>query len=273
VKSVRGVKVVAADPAGPAAARGLVAGSRLLRINGAPVRDELDLFYLSADPVLEIEYLDLRGRAHRASVVKACQTDLGVEIEPLRARRCRNRCIFCFIDQNPPGLRPSLYVKDEDFRLSFTHGHYITATSLCPGDLRRIVSQRLSPLYISVHATRHDLRRRMLGIFPRPTPDILETLRFLARGRIDFHTQIVLCPGWNDGEELERTLDDLEELLPSLLSVAVVPVGLTDHREGLEPIRRMTPTRARGVIDQIAPRQRRLRRRHGKRVVLLADEF
>lgn len=269
----RGVAVTGVDSASLAAKRGIVAGSRLLRINGLPVRDELDLVFYSSGARLRIEFLEPNGELRQITLVKAHDKNLGIEIEPLRPRRCRNRCIFCFIDQNPSGLRPTLYVKDEDLRLSFTHGHYITTTSLRPADLKRIVAQRLSPLYISVHATNPDLRRRMIGLAPGEGPDLLDTLRFLAKHRIQFHTQIVLCPGWNDGAELERSLDDLEEFRPALLSVAVVPVGLTAHREGLEDLKPMTPAWAKAVIDQVTPRQQRFLEEEGERVVLLADEF
>jgi len=206
-------------------------------------------------------------------IVKPPDTPLGIEIEAIRPQGCRNKCVFCFIDQNPAGLRRPLYFKDEDFRLSFTHGHYITATNLTRADLSRIAAQRLSPLYISVHATPHELRCRMLGVDPAKTPDLLDVLRFLADRRIEFHAQIVLCPGWNDGAALERTLDDLESFLPALLSVAVVPVGLTAHREGLPRLEPVTPALAREVIAQVLPRQKRLRRKLGHRIVLLADEF
>jgi putative radical SAM enzyme (TIGR03279 family) len=206
-------------------------------------------------------------------IVKPPDAPLGIEIEPIRPRGCRNKCVFCFIDQNPPHLRRPLYFKDEDFRLSFTHGHYITATNLTRADLDRIAGQRLSPLYISVHATPHELRCRMLGVNPAKTPDLLDVLRFLADRRIEFHAQIVLCPGWNDGAALERTLDDLESFLPALLSVAVVPVGLTVHREGLPRLEPVTPRLAGEVIAQVQPRQKRLRRKLGHRIALLADEF
>jgi len=210
---------------------------------------------------------------HEIVIVKPPDAPLGIEIEAIRPRGCRNKCVFCFIDQNPPHLRRPLYFKDEDFRLSFTHGHYITATNLSRADLSRIAEQRLSPLYISVHATPHELRCRMLGVDPAKTPDLLDVLRFLADRRIEFHAQIVLCPGWNDGAQLDRTLDDLELFLPALLSVAVVPVGLTAHREGLPRLEPVTPRLARDVIAQVQPRQKRLRRKLGHRIALLADEF
>ncbi|HUT25644.1 MAG TPA: DUF512 domain-containing protein [Sumerlaeia bacterium] len=279
IRSRSGVAITAVEAGSPAAEAGLAPGGRLLSINGSAVRDELDLFFFTSDPQLDVQFLRPDGSRGEAAIAKGGGLALGIEIEPLHPRRCRNRCVFCFIDQNPPGLRSALYLKDEDFRLSFTHGHYITATDLTPADLDRIVEQRLSPLYISVHATRHDLRCRLLGVKPSRAPNLLKTLRFLAENRIAFHCQIVLCPNWNDGEELDRTLDDLKSLEPACLSVAVVPVGLTAHREGLEPLEAATPEWAGAVIPQLAPRRQRASRQGrlpagaGRRRVLLADEF
>ncbi len=271
---VTGRKIVAVDPDSPLAKRVRV-GDRLLSIQGQEVRDELDLAFLSAETQLQVVYLRAgESEPKRFRVRKDWDESLGVEIEPLRARRCRNHCIFCFIDQNPSGLRRALYLKDEDFRLSFSHGHYITGTSLKRGDLERIVAQRLSPLYISIHATDPDLRGRMLGLRPNdPSRAILPMLRHLAGERLAFHTQVVLCPEWNDGAQLDRTLDDLETLGDAVLSVAVVPVGLTDHRAGLEPLRTFTPEEARAVIAQIEPRQARHLEERDERWVLLADEM
>jgi putative radical SAM enzyme (TIGR03279 family) len=250
-------------------------GDRLLSIQGQEVRDELDLAFLSAETQLRVEYLRQgESEPKRFRVRKDWDESLGLEIEPLRARRCRNHCIFCFIDQNPSGLRRALYLKDEDFRLSFSHGHYITGTSLKQTDLDRIIAQRLSPLYISVHATDPDLRGRMLGLRPTdPARAILPMLRHLAQERLAFHTQVVLCPEWNDGAQLDRTLDDLEALGDSVPSVAVVPVGLTDHRAGLESLRTFTPEEARAVIAQLEPRQARHLEERNERWVLLADEM
>ncbi len=271
---VAGRRIVAVDPDSPLGKRVRV-GDRLLSIQGQAVRDELDLAFLSAETQVRVEYLRQgESEPKRFRVRKDWDESLGVEIEPLRPRRCRNHCIFCFIDQNPPGLRKALYLKDEDFRLSFSHGHYITGTSLKPDDLDRIVAQRLSPLYVSVQATDPDLRGRMLGLRPTdPARPILPMLRHLAEERLAFHTQVVLCPEWNDGAQLERTLNDLEALGEAVLSVAVVPVGLTDHRDGLEPLRLFTPEEARAVIAQLEPRQARHLEERDERWVLLADEM
>lgn len=269
--SFSGTLVQAVAPGSPAGGF-LQPGDRLVAINGKPVRDELDLTFLSADEELLIEFIR-DEKIFQEAVRKSFDAPLGIEIEPLCTRRCRNKCVFCFIDQNPRGLRKPLYVKDDDLRLSFIHGHYITLTSFTDDDFQRVIEQRLSPLYISVQATEPDLRARMLGLDPATAPDVMDSLRRLAHESIQFHTQIVFCPGWNDGEHLDRTLDDLESLGGSVLSVAVVPVGLSEHRDGLAQLEPVTPAIARRVIAQVAPRQARHLERLGERIVLLADEF
>ncbi len=171
---------------------------------------------------------------------------LGIFPEPVRVRRCRNRCIFCFVHQLPPGLRRSLYVKDEDVRLSFLHGQYVTFSDVTDDEIARILRYRLSPLYVSIHTTDAGLRRRMLG---NPSAaDVMKTMSRLVAAGIRLHGQIVVCPGVNDGEELRRTLADLAALRPGLATVAVVPVGLTAHRRGLPALRPVTPEEARATI-------------------------
>jgi putative radical SAM enzyme (TIGR03279 family) len=171
---------------------------------------------------------------------------LGIFPEPIRVRRCRNRCIFCFVHQLPKGLRRALYVKDEDVRLSFLHGQYVTFSDLSEEEIRKIARYRLSPLYVSIHTTDEVLRRRMLGN-PRAL-DIMEVMRRLTRAGVTLHGQIVVCPGINDGRELSRSLADLSSLRPGLRTVAVVPVGLTSHRAGLPPLRPVTREEARETL-------------------------
>jgi len=172
-------------------------------------------------------------------------TGLGLELAPPRPAEiatCANKCVFCFIHQLPKGMRKSLYVKDDDFRLSFLHGNYITLTDLDETELARIETQRLSPLYVSVHATDPDLRHALLGQ-PRVRRELLPVMERLAKAGIAMHAQIVLCPGWNDGAHLERTVHELARLHPAVPTTAVVPVGLTRHRERLPDLRRSPPTR------------------------------
>ena len=268
-----GTRVVSVDPAGACAEVGVAAGSRRLAINGTLVWDAIDVAFSAAESELDIEWERPDGRHAEARVVKAEGAALGIEVEPLKPRACAHRCIFCFADQNPPGVRRSLRFKDDDFRLSFAGGNYISATSLSADDLDRIVEQRLSPLYVSVHATRHDLRCRMMGVDADSEGEILDVLRFLAENRIAWHAQVVVCPGWNDGAELDRTLDDLESLAPWMLSVAVVPVGLTAHRDGLTALERVDARGAREVVERVGGRHERQIAERGRRTVLLADEM
>ncbi|ADL07739.1 DUF512 domain-containing protein [Thermosediminibacter oceani] len=253
---------------------GLKKGDEILMINGENLKDILDYKFLSTDETLRLHVRSKEGRIRILTVEKDFDEDLGIEFEnPLidGIRRCKNRCIFCFVDQMPEGLRPSLYVKDDDYRLSILEGTFITLTNLTTEDLNRIVSMKLSPLYISVHATSGAVRKFMLK--NPAAANIMETLKYLKENGIFFHCQIVLCPGVNDKEVLDRTLNDLISLQPSVLSVAVVPVGVTKYRDGLYPLRRFTREEAEEIIDRVESLQRENLRRFGTRLVFLADEF
>ncbi len=197
--------------------------------------------------------------------------EFGIELEPLSVQCCGNKCVFCFVDQNPHGLRPSLYVKDEDIRLSFLYGNYVTLTRVGQTVLQRIVDQRLSPLYISVHATNPIVRKKMLGI--KGNDRLLEKIDFLARHKITMHAQIVLCPGWNDGEILQDTVDRLKSFYPSLASVAIVPVGLTKHRQNGALLMPVSPKKAREIISWHKPIHESFRRAFDTGFIYLSDEF
>jgi putative radical SAM enzyme (TIGR03279 family) len=267
-----GVLVASVRRRSAAAAAGLQPGDRILAINGHPLRDAIDFeFYGSED--------ELRLTVERAETSRPLTLvrhgDLGVELVPPRPRdiaTCANACVFCFVHQNPRGLRKSLYVKDDDFRLSFLHGNYITLSDLDEAALERIEAQRLSPLYISVHATESELRHRLLGR-PRHSAEILPRLARLAAAGIRMHAQIVLCPGLNDGAHLERTIADLSALHPQVATAAIVPVGLTRHRERLPVLRLLTPEEARGLVDSVTAWQAGFRPGLGSRFVFLADEI
>ncbi len=236
-------------------------------MSGEPVGDLLDLHFLTARPRFRLRWATPAGRESQA-VVRPGAAALGIFPEPVHVRRCRNRCIFCFVHQLPPGLRRSLYVKDEDVRLSFLHGQYVTFSDVTDEEIARIVRYGLSPLYVSIHTTDGALRRRMLG--NPEAADVLETMRRLVRAGISLHGQIVVCPGWNDGEELRRTLGDLAALRPGLATVAVVPVGLTAHRRGLPALRPVTAEEARATIALVD------RFRHagaGEPFAMAADEY
>jgi putative radical SAM enzyme (TIGR03279 family) len=258
----------------PAHNAGIRPGDRLASINGAPVRDYIDYRFISAQERVELDVIAADGARRTIVVQKHPDQDLGLRFADDvfdGMRLCHNCCIFCFYDQLPKGLRETLYVRDDDFRLSFLHGNFITLTNLSPRDFARICEQRLSPLYISVHATETALRRRMLGN-PR-APDITGQMRRLARCGIEVHAQIVLCPGINDGRHLARTVRDLAALHPAVKSVAIVPVGLTTHRAGLTELRAVNRDPSRNVLKQIAAWQQEFRSRFGSRFVFAADEL
>jgi len=258
-------------PGGTAEGLGLRAGDVLESVNGKDVHDVIDYRFLVADDRVSILFHSKSGKSKKLLVEKDPDDNLGLEFPPFRITRCRNRCVFCFVDQMPADCRRSLYVKDDDFRASFLHGNYITLGALHENDWARIFQERLSPLYISVHTTDHSLRTFMLG--NKKAPDILSSMKKLAAGGIKMHAQIVLCPGINDGDDLQKTLDDLSSLFPSVSSLAVVPVGLTAFRKGLFPLRSFTRSEARLVIERVTQFGSRFKRRFGTRLVFASDEF
>ena len=206
------LEILSVLPESIAARSGFKQGDRIVSINGEDVCDDIDYKFFVADEHIVVKLQENRAGSEPMTVDKAPDDTLGIEFSPLHIKRCRNKCIFCFVDQMPAGCRKSLYIKDDDFRASFLHGNYITLGSLSEADWDRIFKQRLSPLYISVHSTDPVLRSFILG--NSKAPDIMESMRRLAAGGIRMHTQIVLCPGVNDGTYLERTLDDLSGLFP-----------------------------------------------------------
>ena len=266
-----GGEVSAVRPGSPAARAGLLPGDVVVSINGQRLRDVIDFRFYAAD-----EALELAVRRGEQSLTLHIQRDYGQDVgleftAPTfdGIRRCRNRCDFCFIQQMPPGLRPSLYIKDDDYRYSFLFGNYVTLTNLDPSDWARIGEQRLSPLYVSVHASERELRARMLGV-PQ-VPDVLAQLRRLGEMGIETHTQIVVVPGQNDGPALEQTIADLAALYPAVGSIALVPVGITRyHRCGLSPL---DAAQAEGILRRVGPLQRRYRRELGVGCVYCSDEF
>jgi putative radical SAM enzyme (TIGR03279 family) len=258
-------------PGGSADGLGLKAGDVLDSVNGKDVHDVINYRFLVADDTVIISFHSKNGKPGQLVIKKDPDDDLGLEFALFSITRCRNKCIFCFVDQMPSGCRKSLYVKDDDFRASFLHGNYITLGTLTENDWARIFRERLSPLYISVHTTDHSLRTFMLG--NNRAPDIVSSMKRLASGGITMHAQIVVCPGINDGEHLQKTLDDLSTLFPSVISIAVVPVGCTAFRKGLFPIKPFTRTEARRVIEHVTQCGARLKRRFGTRLVFASEEF
>src|SRR5262245_62995337 len=273
VESAPGVVIAAVRQRTPAAAAGLRPGDRVLAINGHPLRDAIDFHFESAEPRLRLRLV--REGHERGAILERHGADWGLELEPPKPSEiatCANKCVFCFIHQLPRGMRKSLYVKDDDFRLSFLHGNYITLTDLDEDELLRIETQRLSPLYVSVHATDPELRHRLLGQ-PRVKRDLLPVMERLARAGIRMHAQIVLCPDWNDGAQLDRSVHELARLHPGVTSTAVVPVGLTRHRERLPRLRPVSDDEARALVRSIEAWQAEFLASLGTRFVWAADEL
>lgn len=256
---------------GIAAETGLERGDRLLTMNGHALRDVIDFHFWSheADLVIEVEKAD--GERWSLDIEKDEGEPLGIEFPPLKIKRCPNKCVFCFVDQMAPGLRKTLYIRDEDYRFSFLHGSYITLTNLTKADKARIAEQHMSPLYVSVHATEPELRRFILQN-PK-APDVLEEMRFLVDHGIALHTQIVLCPEINDGDHLKKTIEDLAGLWPAVRSIAVVPVGLTWFREGKNSIKQITPPYAKKILKLVERYQKRFRKEFGETLIYPSDEF
>lgn len=264
----------AVEPRSPAHRAGVRVGETLTHINGHMIVDVLDYKFYSYDPRLELALRQPDGATRTLRLRKGEGEDLGLEFETYlmdRARSCANNCIFCFVDQMPPGMRPSLYFKDDDARLSFLMGNYLTLTNLSPREVQRIIDLRISPINVSVHTTDPDLRAELLKN-PRAGEGIAIMRRF-AQNHITMNCQIVSCPGINDGPALDRTLADLAGMFPAVNSVSVVPVGVTRFREGLYPLRPYTPQTAAALVDQVEAFARRHLEGKGTRLVWCSDEF
>ncbi len=265
------LEIVNVLPRGTAARLDLKPGDVVVSVNGRDVNDSIDFQFFSADEQIRVIVRKQNGSTKKFNILKAADDNLGLEFSPLQVKKCRNNCIFCFVDQMPPGCRSSLYVKDDDFRASFLFGNFITLSALGESDWERIFKQRLSPLYISVHATDPSLRASMLR--NKKAPAIMESLKRLAAGGIRMHCQIVLCPGINDGEHLIKTVNDLAGLFPAVASIAVVPVGITAFRKKLFALRPFYRREASAVFKAIRPFWRQFKKRFGSRLVFPSDEL
>ncbi len=246
-------------------------GDQILAIDGAAVEDELDFRFKSSEERFTVR-ARLGGVLKEQRVRRDLEEPIGVDFEEFRIKTCGDDCIFCFVDQNPEGLRESLYFRDGDFRMSFLYGNYITMTNLRRRDLQRIVEQRLSPLYVSVHATDETVRRTLMG-HRAQQDDLMPKLRFLYDHGIELHSQIVLVPGHNDGVVLERSVMDLYAMHERMHSLSVVPVGLTEHRQGLTGLRPLTDVEARQTVEQVTAWQQRFRAEIGRGFVYCSDEM
>jgi len=270
--------ITAVEPDSIAAEVGFEAGDRLVSINGQCPRDLIDYRFLCADEVLRLEVLDAKGKTHQVEIEKDYDDDLGLEFATALFDgliQCNNRCPFCFIDQQPPGKRDSLYFKDDDYRLSFLYGSYLTLTNLTQREWERIERMRLSPLYVSVHATEPDVRTRLLKN-PR-AGQLLDHLRWFQDRQLQIHAQVVVCPGINDRDHLTQTLLDLAQFqqheIPAVASVAVVPVGLTRFRPVEDELIPVTREKAQEVIAQVQALQTKFQQQFGSTFAWLADEW
>ena len=267
-------KIASVDLHSPARKAGVRPGETLTHINGHPIVDVLDYKFYAYDPRLELTLTEENGGSRTLRIKKEEGEDLGLNFETYlmdRARSCANKCIFCFVDQMPPGMRDTLYFKDDDARLSFLMGNYMTLTNLSQREIQRIIDLRISPINISVHATDPELRTAMLKN-PR-AGECLSIMERFAKAGIEMNCQVVACPGVNDGPALTRTMEDLGKLHPAVTSVAVVPVGVTKFREGLCRIEPYTKEQAAALIDQVETFALAFLQEHGTSLVWCSDEF
>jgi putative radical SAM enzyme (TIGR03279 family) len=253
---------------------GIENGDRLISVNGSKITDILDYIYLTNDEYLLVEIEKPSGELWEIEIEKEYDENLGlVFVSPTidNILRCHNKCLFCFVDQMPSGMRSSLYVKDDDYRLSALHGNFATFTNLGKKDLERIIRLHISPINVSVHATDPETRIRMMG--NKHAGEIMKQIKVLADHHIPINGQIVLCPGLNDGKVLENTLNDLETFFPDLQSLAIVPVGITKFREGLYELEKVDKIKAREVISIVEKKRKEFKKLYGKAYVHLSDEF
>ena len=267
------IRIYAVSPGSPAEYAGIQPGEQIISINGETVNDEIDYQALSAAEHLtvriekDVSVRDVRIRKHEWEPLGLCLD----ETEAMKPRHCRNRCLFCFVDQLPAGMRKTLYVKDDDWRLSLMMGNYVTLTNVNDEEFNRILARKASPLYISVHATDPYVRCEMLR--NRNAGTLMERLQRLKENSLQFHCQVVLCPGVNDGPVLKKTIEDLASLYPASQSLAIVPVGLTKHREGLAPLKGFDAVSAQELIHLVRDYQQRFLHEIGTRFVYPSDEF
>lgn len=273
VKTIRpkGLLIVNVEPDSIAEEVGIEKEDELLTVNGKSLRDVIDYKFYSTEEEITVELAKQNGEIWEIEIEKEYDEGLGIEFAPMKIRQCPNECEFCFVDQMPDGYRKSLYIRDEDYRFSFMFGNYITLTNLSRKDKERIYEQKLSPLYISVHTTDVELRKDLLK--NEHAPPILPQISEMTEQGIRLHTQIVLTPQINDGDYLERSVRDLAKFYPGVMSLAIVPVGLTKHRENLPSLATFTPEYARKTIIAIEAWREELKRKIGYPFLFPADEM
>ena len=253
---------------------GIEVGDLLIAVNDQKIHDIIEYKFLISDEYIELEIQKRDGEVYIYEIEKDFDEELGIEfVNPIidKAKSCRNKCIFCFIDQLPKGMRKTLYFKDDDSRLSFLQGNFITLTNMSEEDIQNIIKYRISPINISVHTTNPELRTKMIN--NKRAGKLLETMKRLADAQIEMNCQIVLCPGYNDKEELDRTLSDLSSLYPYVNSVAIVPVGITKYRENLAKLDIFDYEAANQTINQVHRLQEKYLKELDTRFAFLSDEF
>lgn len=269
-----GITIMAVEQGSIAYEAGIEPGDILVSISGQTIKDIFDYRYLTTEETLSIGIRKKDGEAWEIEVEKDQYEDLGMDFEDSlmdASKSCTNKCIFCFIDQLPKGMRETVYFKDDDSRLSYLSGNYVTLTNMKDEDLERIIKYKMSPLNVSVHTTNPELRRFMLG--SRFGGDVLDKIKKLVEGGISVNTQIVLCRGINDGDELDRTISELSGLYPGMSSVSVVPVGLTRWRSGLHTLKPFDKASSAEVVRQVEKWQKKFLNEKDSRIVYIADEF
>jgi len=270
----RGAYVSSVDKGSIAEELEIVAGDLICTIDGQEIIDYLDYKFLSTKEHIEMEVLKENGECFVYEIFNDELEDLGINFDNMlfdSPKSCHNKCIFCFIDQMPKGMRETLYFKDDDSRLSFLYGNYVTLTNMKTEDIMRLIRYRISPVNISVHTTNPELRVFMLK--NKKADKILDHIRLLYENEIEMNMQIVLCKGVNDGKELDRTIEDLSKFMPYARSISVVPVGITRYREGLHPVESFDKEDYANVINQVKKWQEKFLKEHGTRFVYASDEF
>jgi len=268
----KGIKIIDVEEGSLAAELGLETGDRIWTVNGKRVRDALDFKFLTAgEEELVVEAIKADGEEWEIEVEKDDGEQWGIDFEPMTPRQCGNDCIFCFIQQNPEGSRSSLWVRDEDIRFSFMYGNYSTLTTLTKAETQRVIEQRLTPQYVSVHATDPELRAYLLGIDRQD--DVIGKMKHFIDHGIEIHAHVVLCPTLNDGAQLVRTINDLAALHPGIVSTAIVPLGITERHKYRHRLVPVTDEYCAELIDLVTPLQEQLRKRLGTSFAFLGDEF
>lgn len=250
---------------------GIESGDKILKINGREINDQIDFSFNISDEFLDIEFEKPDGVVYYSQIQREYNKTLGISVIPPEITQCDNACVFCFIHQQPKGMRKSLYVMDDDYRYSFSDGNFITLTNLKPHEWKRIYQLKLSPLYISVHATEPEVREKMVK--HNKAGEILKKLKVLIKNDISFHAQVVLCYGYNDKEHLDRTIQDLVKLRPHMDGIAIVPSGLTQFRKNLPYLRQWDKEMAIDTINQVEKWQKKFQSEYGETIVYLGDEF